>query len=262
MTSPTLAEIWIYPIKSLDGVRVESSGFTATGSLEFDRQWALFDANDQFVNGKREPRLHLIRSTFATDFSAVTLQAESFPEITIATSDLAALSLWFSEFLGRAITVRENTDVGFPDDLDSPGPTIISQESLAEMATWFPGLSAEDLRRRLRPNLVLAGLPPFGEDAFFGPPGTRIAFCIGSVQFFGNNPCQRCVVPARDPVTSTAWPKFQIEFARRREASLPEFVDRGRFTHFYRAAVNTLVPQANTDSTIRVGDELQSSQQP
>ncbi len=257
MSAPTLSEIWIYPIKSLDGVRVQQSGFAPGGSLAFDRRWGLFAENGAVVNAKREPRIHQIRSTFAADFSTVTLSAAGQLAATFPLADLTGFAQWLTGFFGQPIEVREESQVGFPDDLDSPGPTLISRASLVEIASWFPELSAEDLQRRLRANLVIDGLHAFGEDQLFGPSGTRVPFRIGDVAFAGINPCQRCAVPTRDPKTGDVWKRFQLEFARRREATLPAWADRSRFNHFYRAALNTVTELTNTGAKIAVGERLE-----
>jgi len=90
----------------------------------------------------------------------------------------------------------------------------------------------------------------------FGPPGERVTFGIGNVRFLGNNPCQRCVVPSRDSQTGETTPKFQADFAKQREETLPAFVSRGRFSHFYRAAVNTIVSESETGIWLRVCDTV------
>jgi uncharacterized protein YcbX len=47
---PYLAKIWLYPIKSLDGIEVEKATILDRGSLEYDREFAFFDAENKFVN--------------------------------------------------------------------------------------------------------------------------------------------------------------------------------------------------------------------
>ena len=50
---PYLAKLIIYPIKSLDGVEVNQAEVLSSGALKYDRQIALFDQKDRFINGKR-----------------------------------------------------------------------------------------------------------------------------------------------------------------------------------------------------------------
>jgi uncharacterized protein YcbX len=56
---------------------------------------------------------------------------------------------------------------GFPDDTDSPGPTLVSEASLDTVAKWF-AFDAEQTRRRFRANITIDGLPAFGEDRWYG----------------------------------------------------------------------------------------------
>ena len=48
--------------------------------------------------------------------------------------------------------LQERIDGGFPDDRDAAGPTIISTESLVEVASWF-GLTLNESCHRFRMNL-------------------------------------------------------------------------------------------------------------
>jgi uncharacterized protein YcbX len=49
----------------------------------------------------------------------------------------ARLEAWFSDFFGFPLTMKRDAATGFPDDLDSPGPTLLSLETLAEIGSWF-----------------------------------------------------------------------------------------------------------------------------
>ena len=60
----TLGRITIYPIKSLDGVDVESVAVLPNGALENDRRFALVDADGHYVNGKRTAAVHRIRAAY------------------------------------------------------------------------------------------------------------------------------------------------------------------------------------------------------
>ena len=77
---------------------------------------------------------------------------------------------WLSEALAENVFLEERVEGGFPDDHDAPGPTLISTESLAEVARWFDWDLAE-ARRRFRMNLELTGDEPAGTTA--GDAGQR-----------------------------------------------------------------------------------------
>ncbi|MEK6260706.1 MAG: MOSC domain-containing protein, partial [Planctomycetota bacterium] len=98
------------------------------------------------------------------------------------------------------------------------------------------------------------GVEPFWEDRLFRADSTHPLqpFRIGSVMFEGTNPCQRCVVPSRDPSTSEVWPEFARRFAELREQHLPLWATRERFNHFYRLTTNTR-GVGSSGGLIRVG---------
>ena len=112
----------------------------------------------------------------------------------------------------------------------------------------------ENLRSRLRTNLEFSGTPPFWEDGLYGSPVAGRSFTIGQVTVQGMNPCQRCVVPTRDPSTGMVTPQFQKTFVTQRKASLPNWADRQAFNHYYRLAVNTRIPASEGGKRLKVGD--------
>jgi uncharacterized protein YcbX len=152
-----------------------------------------------------------------------------------------------------SVHLRENQEGGFPDDTEAYGPTVISGATLAEVASWFPGVSPEEMRARLRPNLVLDGVPAFWEDRLYGKAGEPRRFLIGPVTVEGINPCQRCPVPPRNPQTGEAIEGFQKTFAAMRERTLPPWAERSRFNHYYRISVNTRIPPEECGKLIRAG---------
>ena len=255
---PHLAAITLYPIKSLTPQAVTEATVLASGALRHDREFAIFDADGRVVNGKRTPRIHDLHSSFDLASGALCLEARdrgpahrfSWPD------DQAAVDDWLSNFFALDVGLRHHAEGGFPDDRNAPGPTVISTATLAEVASWFPGLSVESARVRFRANLEIDGVPPFWEDRLFGEPDTTVPFQIGGVTFHGVNPCQRCVVPPRDPETGEAIPDFSPTFRAKREETLPAWATRSRFNHFYRLAVNTRVPEGEAGKNLRVGDEV------
>lgn len=256
---PFLSKILIYPVKSLEPLSVEQIRVAPGGALEGDRALALFDAENKFINGKRNSRIHLLRSQFDSFTRTLRLGAAQ-TGLRIAfhiDRERAAMETWLSEFFGMPVQIRQNTEVGFPDDLDCPGPTVIGVSTLGEVASWFAPLDANQIRRRIRANLEISTAPAFWEDRLYAAKGTLVRFRIGEVLLDGNNPCQRCVVPPRDPMTAENFPNFSNIFMQRREQTLPPWAERSRFNHFYRLAVNTIVPTSEAGKTLRVGDEIE-----
>lgn len=51
-TLPTVSQILIYPVKSLDGIAVDQATVSVSGGLKGDREFALINAEGQFLNDK------------------------------------------------------------------------------------------------------------------------------------------------------------------------------------------------------------------
>jgi len=255
---PTLEQIFIYPIKSLDGISVSQATVLPSGALKGDREYAMVDQNGHYINGKHNPRVHGLRSHF--DLAAETVSLSQQDSEAAATfhleGDRADLESWLSDYFAQNVRLIRNSDVGFPDDTTSPGPTIISIETLKTVASWFPGLTLEQVRRRFRTNLEIAGEQAFWEDHLFGEPNQPQQFQVGDVQLLGINPCQRCIVPVRDPQTGEAYNNFQRIFSRRRQETLPSSVVQVHFNHFYRLAVNTRLSIHSSGGNLQVGDSV------
>jgi uncharacterized protein len=259
--APRLANIRLHPIKSLDPVHVNGARIGPGGGLEFDRAWALYSADGQWVNGKRAAAVHLIRAAYAPDVSSVTLSVPndrrkvptktfSFPR------DTEAASKWFSNFFEQPITVRHSPE-GFPDDAVANGPTIVSTATLQAICDLFDGMELDEARRRFRTTLEVEGVPAFWEDQLFGEEErSAVRFRIGEVSFEGSNPCARCPVPPRDPRTGEIIPGFQKTFSDYRRSHIPAWTPEARFDHYYRLATNTRVGSTESGKILRVGDSL------
>ncbi|MHC5599684.1 MAG: MOSC domain-containing protein [Nostoc sp.] len=256
--TPYLAKILLYPVKSLDGVEVENARVLASGALQHDREFAIFDEQGKFVNGKRHPKIHLLRAQFALLNRTISLQIPGCKsqQIFHLEDEQQALEATLSNFFEFAVTLRQNSLMGFPDDTRSLGPTVISTATLAEVASWFPGLSVDEMRRRMRANVEIGGVPAFWEDQLFSEQGDLVSFQVGDVQFFGVNPCQRCIVPTRDSSLGEAYPNFQKIFVTQREATLPTWVGSSPFNHFYRLSVNTQLPPSSAEKVLQLGNEI------
>jgi len=277
---PRLVNIRLHPIKSLDPVSVGEARISPSGGLALDRAWALYSVDGKWVNGKRTPAIHLIRARYSPDVRSVTLSVPgdrrgiptrtfAFPE---AHEDAAE---WFSVFFEQQIIVRYS-EGGFPDDTLAHGPTIVSTASLQAVSAWFPptpkgfpGISLDEARLRFRATLEIDAdpsanngdkLPAFWEDQLFGPDERSVVrFTIGDIKFEGSNPCARCPVPPRNPLTGENLDGFQKRFSQLRESTLPVWSPRERFDHFYRLSTNTRVAPSETGKLLRISDPLQLS---
>jgi uncharacterized protein YcbX len=254
--SPRLHRITIYPIKSLDGISLDVADVLPSGGLANDRRFALLDADGRVINGKRTAAVHRIRADFDLPNMLVRLHdtvRDKAVEFSLADSP-TEIGRWMTDAIGIACAFAENANGGFPDDTAAPGPTLVSTATLRAVASWFPGLSLAETRRRFRANLEVDGVEPFWEDQLVGPAGSEVAFQIGELGWLGVNPCQRCVVPTRASDTGETNSAFQKHFATCRQESLPRWAPADRFDHFYRLAVNTRLAANLSGGRLRVGD--------
>ncbi|MEH2041297.1 MAG: MOSC N-terminal beta barrel domain-containing protein [Nostoc sp.] len=256
--TPYLAKILLYPVKSLDGVEVENARVLASGALQYDREFAIFDEQGRFVNGKRHAKIHLIRAQFSLLNRTISLQIpdRNLQQIFHLDEERQGLEATLSDYFEFAVTLGQNSLMGFPDDTHSLGPTVISTATLAEVASWFPGLSVDEMRRRMRANIEIDGVPAFWEDRLFSEQGDLVSFRVGDVDFFGVNPCQRCIVPTRNSYLGEAYPNFQKIFTTQRQATLPNWVASSPFNHFYRLSINTQLPPSSAGKILQIGDKI------
>jgi uncharacterized protein YcbX len=246
-TTPTdvqasIAEIWIYPVKSCAGIRVPEAELTDTGLL-YDRAWMVVDADGEFVTQRELPRMALIQTAFkmgqlvlrapgmlalhlALDAAEGPLKVRVWDDEVMACDMGNIAAQWFSDFLGpeapanlkRLRLARFDPEVR---RLSSPKWTggreattqfadgfsllVTSTASLAELNTRLAadGHAAVEMQR-FRPNLVLAGVEAHDEDRI-GPmhiTTDRAAAVIEAVK-----PCGRCPIPNIDPATAQSSPE-------------------------------------------------------
>ncbi|HEX5323780.1 MAG TPA: MOSC N-terminal beta barrel domain-containing protein [Capsulimonadaceae bacterium] len=254
---PYLAKISIHPIKSLDSVSVSSARIGEGGGLEHDRELAIFDAEGNYVNGKRNEKVHFLSP--CVDWKAGSLRIgkrDGPPACFHLDTEIEEINAWLSAYFEKPVFLKRNSRGGFPDDKKATGPTVIGACTIDEVASWYSGLIHEEVGARFRANLEIGDAPAFWEDRLYAGLDEAIAFRIGDVVLHGMKPCQRCVVPTRDTKSSEPYPEFANIFRARREELLPDWADISRFDHFYRLAVNTNVPDSEIGKALRVGDEV------
>jgi uncharacterized protein len=92
-----VVELWRYPVKSLQGERLESVAVAADG-LEGDRQFAIYDVESGLgLTARRLPDLL---------FASARLRADGTAEITTPDGSIAGDDAALSEWLGRPVALR------------------------------------------------------------------------------------------------------------------------------------------------------------
>lgn len=218
-----LSEIWIYPVKSLAGIRLEQSVVTSRG-LEYDRRWMLVDEENIFLSQRTHPQLALFRLKIDEDmlhishadlsngsvsfslsqkYNAILSDVMVWEDCVAAAEVSSDISAWFSGILGFNVRL-----VYMPEEsLRKVDPDYaVNPTDITSFSDGFPYLiigqsSLDDLNSRLkkpvsikrfRPNLVFSGGTAYEEE-------TWREFTIGSVSFYGVKPCSRCVMTTVNP---------------------------------------------------------------
>lgn len=249
-----LERLRIYPVKSLDGIDVASARVLDGGTLQYDREFAFYDEQGEVVNGKRKSVVHELETEF--DFETSELRVET------ATGDRHQCNLasnpdraeaWFKDVFDETVELRRDRNLGYVDRREM-GPSLISTATIETVANWFDDSTVEGVRRRLRSNIEVSGVPAFWEDQFVGESAPTLT--IGSVRFDGVTPCGRCVVPERDPDTGERNEHFRERFLRKRRETFPAWADPDAFEHWYQVMIITRVHESDRDQSIAVGDPV------
>ncbi|MES2558321.1 MAG: MOSC N-terminal beta barrel domain-containing protein [Bacteroidota bacterium] len=205
--------IFIYPVKSLAGISVQSASLCATG-LQYDRRWMLVDAKGKFITQRDIHQLCLFNVAITGDcFNITYLQEQISIPLTLETGNpmtvtvwndtvdaLAAsdeINTWFSKQLHQPVTlvympntthrgisanhVIDDEQVGFADGY----PVLLVGEASLNL---LQSKVAEKIpMNRFRPNLVFSGDEPHAEDLWE-------YFTINDITCRGIKPCKRCVI--------------------------------------------------------------------
>ena len=220
----TITDLYIYPIKSLGGIRLESSKVDERG-LEYDRRWVLIDEQNRFLTQRELPELVFFSTKIVgqelivfdkrnpDDILSLNLLPQSGIKIDVQIWDDVCESIvlddtinqWFSTKLGRytrlaympASTKRlvdkdyakEDEVTGFSDGYPI---LMIGSASLADLNKRLDQPLGMD---RFRPNIVFSGGEPFDEDLITD-------FTINNVMMRGVKPCARCIMTTTNQDTA------------------------------------------------------------
>ncbi len=254
-----VASIHIYPVKSLDGIAVSQATILASGALEGDRSFAICDEAGEFVNNKRNSGVSFLRLSFDIKKRIAGLKIQDTEQEFFFHVDRErqGIEYWLSNYFGFPVKLIENLLTGFPDDTAAPGPSIISTETIAEVASWFPRVCVNEMRHRLRANIEIGDVPAFWEDQLFPQADEIVRFKIGKVIFEGINPGQPCLLSTRNYAAKEAYPNLKNLPAAKQNEILSNLVKKRHLNQFDRLIVNTRVPPQSAEKIVHIGDEVQ-----
>jgi uncharacterized protein YcbX len=219
-----LSEIWIYPVKSLGGIRL-TEAVTEERGLQYDRRWLIIDENDKFVTQRFFTKMALIDVALEKDYLKISNRSEPGNEVLVpfepVTAKPVTVTIW--DDVVEALTVSDEADkwlsqqlgqdlrlVVMPETTRRPVDTKYAKnDEFVSFADGYPYLvisqaSLDDLNSRLaepitmarfRPNFVISGTEPFEEDHWK-------SFSIGNLAFEILKPCARCVLTTINPETA------------------------------------------------------------
>ena len=188
-------ELWRYPVKSLQGERLDAVEVGVEG-LRGDRRFAIFDLETGFgLTARRVPELLFARALLTSDGNA----AITLPDGSVAGDDEA-----LSEWLGRPVALRRAEDSA-ARRYENPLDFELEQTSRWEAFTGAPGPFHDSRRtrvslvstqtlgswdgRRFRSNVLLDG---GGEDDLIGSTAR-----LGEATLAVGKPIERCVMVTR-----------------------------------------------------------------
>jgi uncharacterized protein YcbX len=201
-----IRELWIYPVKSLGGVRVEQATITPAGSLALDREWLVVDAaTDKMVWQGDVPRMTLVR--VALDEITLTLSMAGMEPLRllrdhtgeartltmykrtftgIDTGDEAAA--WLTRALGQPLRLVRIGDAAHRWDGLNPVHVVTDASVTALNEALLEQGDEAVVTMRFRPNVILGN-----GDAFFEEENAVLDF--GAARLTLREPCVRCELP-------------------------------------------------------------------
>ncbi len=211
-----LSQIWIYPVKSLQGIQLSEAHVTDMG-LEFDRRWMLVDPHGVFITQREHPVLATLKTSLEPHALTLDWRGARLNVPMHSRGPRVQVRVWRDEM--EAVPVGALADdwlrqqigldcrlVWMPLDVVRPvDPNYGAPGDQAAFADGFPYLitgeaSLRDLNDRLdepvpmdrfRPNFVFEGGEPFEEDRWG-------QFFIGDIPFQRVKDCTRCAITTTD----------------------------------------------------------------
>ncbi|RZL07557.1 MAG: MOSC domain-containing protein [Pedobacter sp.] len=261
---PTVSALYIYPIKSLGGIAVNSAQVTDRG-FQYDRRWMLVDENNIFLSQREIAHMALLKVEITDEGLWVSHKINGdnilIPFIPKKT-EICSVIVW--DDTCNALYVSNEADAWFsgvlsvkcrlvymPDDSRRVVDANYSQGGeLTSFSDAYPFLligqsSLDDLNSRIaeelpmnrfRPNIVFTGGEPYVEDAMK-------KFSINGIRFKGVKPSARCVITTTDQETGVRY-KEPIK-------TLATYRRRNNMVYFGQNLVH------NGEGVIAVGDILQ-----
>lgn len=223
-----VAELGVYPVKSLRGLSVPSARLEPWG-FAGDRRWLVVDPDGRFVTQRTTPGMVLVRARWtsaglelsADGAGSVVLRATDEPVTVTVQRDAVravggdpAADRWLSDVLGRPVRLvhMDRPSSARPVDPEYAGPgasvsfadgypvLVTTTASLAAVNAWQRDAGARVVPMdRFRPSIVVDTDVAWAEDGW-------AEITVGAVRVRLVKPCARCVMTGVVPATGTIEP--------------------------------------------------------
>src|SRR3990167_9276309 len=108
MNNLTLTHIYIYPIKSLGGISLQSVKVEERG-LQHDRRWMLVDKNGMFLTQREHPQMALLQVNIKDDWLEVFHKVKTIPNLQLPisheqTSNHMVVNIWNDVVIAKNVS--------------------------------------------------------------------------------------------------------------------------------------------------------------
>jgi uncharacterized protein YcbX len=229
MTSLTVSQLFTHPIKSAQGIQVNSMELNARGPLH-DRAWMVIDSAGKFLSQRQHPQMCSLKTELDEKSLRISAPGIKAIELTLGASDqnkCLDVTVWgdrvsaqdcgdeaaefLSDFLGRDCRLvhmpGKTTRLVDPEYADSSNTVgfadgfpilVVGRSSLELLNTKLDYPIGIE---RFRPNIVIDGAVAHAEDQW-----RQIR--IGEMLISLPKLCSRCVIPSIDPSTGKKDPQI------------------------------------------------------
>jgi uncharacterized protein len=234
----SVSQLFIYPIKSLGGISLNSAEVTDRG-LRHDRRWMLVDDNNNFLTQRVFPQMALLKVLLNEDGLLVQhkkhegnilvpleamgneYKVKVWSDVCKAIEVNDQVSEWFCDMLSmkcklvympnqtrRRVDSRYASNKEITSFSDAYPFMVIGQSSLDDLNTRLKETVSIN---RFRPSIVFTGGAPYEEDEL-------AHFSINKINFYGVKLCARCVVTTinQDEATKGNEPLYTLSTYRKR----------------------------------------------
>lgn len=220
MNSIHISGLFIYPVKSLAGISLQTSNVESMG-LQYDRRWMLVSPDGLFLTQRKIPKMALIKTALDTN-GKLTLSAKGMSDHSVPNTnndcDTMSVRIWKDNLTVQKVDSETDTWllsalgidchlVYIADEVERQCDLDYAQKGdQTGFSDGFPILliseaSLDDLNQRLeapvemirfRPNIVVSGCNAFAEDHWK-------RFTISKIEMHGAKLCSRCILTTVDP---------------------------------------------------------------